>query len=84
MNAVLFLAGLTMLLGIGVLVGSGLHSRGIDQKYRRLAQCVRHLNAREAALDARSHPAAICGSCPLEILGTILVREPSAVNEDED
>lgn len=83
-DTILFLAGVLMLLGVGVLIGSGLHTRGIDRKYRRLAQRVRHLNELERVLDARGRPAAICGSCPLEIhQGTLLIRErPPPVDED--
>jgi hypothetical protein len=83
MNTILFLAGVTILLGVGVLIGSGLHTRSIDQEYRRLAQRVRHLNARETVLDARRYPAAICDSCPLEIhRGTLLIERPPPVDED--
>ena len=83
-NTILFLAGVLMLLGVGVLIGSGLHTRSIDREYRRLAQRVRHLNERETALDARESPTAICGGCPLEIhQGTLLIRErPRPVDED--
>jgi len=77
-NAILFLAGVLMLLGVGVLIGSGLHTRSIDREYRRLAQHVRHLNEREKELDARGSPTAICGGCPIEIhQGTLLIRERS-------
>jgi len=83
-NTILFLTGVLMLLGVGVLIGSGLHTTSIDREYRRLAQRVRHLNERERALEARGYPAAICGGCPLEIhQGTLLVRErPPPVDED--
>jgi len=39
---------------MGVLVGSGLHTRSIDRKYQRLAQLVRHLNEQDVAIDAES------------------------------
>ena len=52
-NTILFLTGVLMLLGVGVLIGSGLHTTSIDREYRRLAQRVRHLNERERALEAR-------------------------------
>ena len=82
-DTILFLAGVLVLLGVGVLIGSGLHTRSIDQQYRRQAQRVRHLNAREAALDTRGCPAAICDSCPLEIhRGTLLIERPPPVDED--
>ena len=72
-----------VLLGIGALIGSGLHTRNIDGQYRRLAQRVRHLNAREAALHTRGSPAAVCGSCPLELLrGTLLSERLPPVDED--
>lgn len=42
-----------------------------------------NLNAREAALGARSHPAAICERCPLEIhRGTLLIERPPSVDEN--
>jgi len=82
-DTILFLAGVLMLLGVGVLIGSGLHTRSIDRQYRRLAQRVRHLNDRETALDAGGYAAAICGNCPVEIhQGTLLIRErPRPVDE---
>jgi len=80
----LFLTGMMTILGVGVLIGFGLHARSTDQRYRLLAQRVRHLNERETALDGRGYPAAICGSCPLEIhRGTLLLSErPPPVDED--
>lgn len=82
-NTILFLAGVTVLLSVGVLIGSGLHTRSIDHQYRRLAQRVRHLNERETALDPRGSHTAICGSCPLELLrGTLLIERPPPVDED--
>ncbi len=58
---ILFLAGLMVVLGVGVLIGSGLHTTSIDRQYRRLAQRVRHLNEREAALNRRRRPAGSAG-----------------------
>jgi len=83
-DTILFLAGVMALLGVGVLIGSSLHTRSIDQRYRRLGQRVQHLNAREAALDARGLPAVNCGSCPLEIHhGMLLISErPPQADED--
>jgi len=83
-DAMLFLAAVLVLLGVGVLIGSSLHTRSIDRQYRRLAQRVRYLNERETALGGRGYPAAICGSCPLEIhRGTLLLSERlSPVDED--
>ncbi len=75
MSAILFLAGLVVVLGVGVLIGSSLHTRSIDWQHRRLAQRVQYLNAREAALDERGLPATNCGSCPLEIHRTLLISE---------
>ncbi len=81
-DTMLFLAGVTVVLGVGVLIGSGLHTRCIDRQYRRLAQRVRHLNAREATLDARGYRAAICDSCPLNTHRGMPPCEPSPVDED--
>lgn len=82
-DTILFLAGVMVLLGVGVLIGSGLHTRSVDHQYRRLAQRVRHLNARETALNTRSSHTAICGSCPLELLrGTLLIERPPPVDVD--
>lgn len=50
-NIMFLLAG--VLLAIGVLIGSGLHTRAIDRKYRQVAQLVRELHEREEVL-ARS------------------------------
>ncbi len=82
-DTILFLAGVTMLFGVGVLIGSGLHTRSIDRQYRRLAQRVRKLNERERALDARGDPARVCGSCPLEIQGTLLISERSPAGDED-
>lgn len=35
---------------VGVLVGSGLHTRAIERRYQRVAQLVRELHEREEAL----------------------------------
>lgn len=84
-DTILFLAGITVLLCVGVLTGSSLHGRSIDHRYRRLAQHVRHLNERELALGGRGYPAAICKRCPLEThRGTLLIERPPPVDEDED
>ncbi|MGH3888935.1 MAG: hypothetical protein ACRDSZ_20660 [Pseudonocardiaceae bacterium] len=50
-NIMFVLAG--VLLTVGVLIGSGLHTRAIDRKYRRVAQLVRELHEREAILAER-------------------------------
>lgn len=42
-----------VLLTVGVLIGSGLHTRAIDRRYRRVAQLVRELRDREEALAER-------------------------------
>ncbi len=51
-NIMFLLAG--VLLAVGVLIGSGLHTRALDRKYRQVAQLVRELHEREEAL-ARSY-----------------------------
>lgn len=82
-DTILFVVGVMVLLGIGVLIGSSLHTASIDQRYRRLAHGVRHINAREAALNSRAHPAAICSRCPLERhRGTLLIERASPVDEE--
>lgn len=54
-DTVLFVvAGAMVLFGMGVLVGSGLHTRSIDRKYRRLAQLVRYLNEQDVVMDVKS------------------------------
>ncbi len=50
-NIMLVLAG--VLLPVGVLIGSGLHTRAIDRRYRRVAQLVRELHEREEILAER-------------------------------
>jgi hypothetical protein len=47
-NIMFVLAGL--LLAMGVLIGSGLHTRALDRKYRQVAELVRELHEREEAL----------------------------------
>lgn len=47
-NIMFALAGL--LLAMGVLIGSGLHTRALDRKYRQVAELVRELHEREEAL----------------------------------
>ncbi|GEM_PF-5477207 len=54
-DTVLFVvAGAMVLFGMGVLVGSGLHTRSIDRKYRSLAWLVRDLNEQDVVMDVRS------------------------------
>jgi len=48
------MAGATVLFCVGILVGSGLHTRSIDRKYRRLAQLVRYLNEQDVVMDVKS------------------------------
>ncbi len=82
-NTIMFVAGVTVVLGVGVLIGSSLHTRSIDRRYRRLAQCVRQLNERQWALDSRGYNARVCDSCPLATFQGILFRErPPPVDED--
>ncbi|MCA1707515.1 MAG: hypothetical protein LC808_31295 [Actinobacteria bacterium] len=51
-DTILFMvAGATVLFCMGVLVGSGLHTKSIDRKYRRLAQLVRYLNEQDVVMD---------------------------------
>lgn len=38
---------------VGVLIGSGLHTRAIDHRYQRVARLVRELHEREEALAGR-------------------------------
>jgi len=47
-NILFVLAGVAVLLVVGALIGSGLHTRAIDQRYRQVGQLVRELNEREA------------------------------------
>lgn len=49
------------LLAVGVLIGSGLHGRAVDQKYRRLAHLVRELNELQEAPSGRGHSREIRG-----------------------
>jgi uncharacterized membrane-anchored protein YhcB (DUF1043 family) len=51
-NIMFLLAG--VLLAVGILIGSGLHTRAIDRKYRQVAQLVRELHEQEESL-ARSY-----------------------------
>jgi hypothetical protein len=48
------IAGETVLLCVGVLVGSALHTRSIDRKYRCLAQLVQYLNEQDVMIDVES------------------------------
>ncbi|MGH3936474.1 MAG: hypothetical protein ACRDS1_16100 [Pseudonocardiaceae bacterium] len=54
-NVMLVLAG--VLLAVGVLIGSGLHSRALDRRYRRVAQLLRELHEREEILARREEKA---------------------------
>jgi hypothetical protein len=66
----LFLVGpgvVMVLLCVCVLIGAGLNLRSAERQYWRCAQHVRHLNVREAEMDARGYSAAIDSSCPSEI-----------------
>jgi hypothetical protein len=55
-SIIFLLAGI--LLTVGVLIGSGLHTRAIDRKYRLVAQLVRELHEREKALAQSDYPPA--------------------------
>jgi hypothetical protein len=48
------IAGATVLFCMGILVGSGLHTKSIDLKYRRLAKLVQYLNEQDVVMDVRS------------------------------
>jgi uncharacterized membrane-anchored protein YhcB (DUF1043 family) len=43
------------LLVVGVLIGSGLHTRAINRRYRRVAQLVRELHELEEDLERSGH-----------------------------
>jgi hypothetical protein len=58
-NVMLVLA--SVLLAVGVLIGSGLHTRAIDRRYRRVAQLVRELHEREEILAKREEVMARVG-----------------------
>lgn len=77
-KVLLVLAGVAVLLAVGALIGSGLHTRSIDRRYRQVAQLVRELNEREEAMARSGHTRAICEGCPLELPGLTL----SPVNEN--
>ena len=47
-NIMFALASLSLVLGM--LIGSGLHTRAVDRRYRRVAQLVRQLHEQEKAL----------------------------------
>ncbi len=49
----LMVAGATVLFCVGVLVGSGLNTRNVDRRCRRMAQLVRHLNESGAVMDGK-------------------------------
>ena len=48
------IAGATVLFCMGILVGSGLHTKSIDLKYRRLAKLVQYLNEQDVVMDVKS------------------------------
>lgn len=49
-NVLFVLVGEAVLLAVGVLIGSGLHTQGVDRRYREVAQLVRELREREEAM----------------------------------
>jgi uncharacterized membrane-anchored protein YhcB (DUF1043 family) len=53
-NIMFVLAG--VLLAVGVLIGSGLHTRAIDRKYRQVAHLMRELHEREETLARSGYP----------------------------
>ncbi len=82
----LFLVGpgvVMVLLCVCVLIGAGLNLRSAERQYWRCAQHVRHLNVREAEMDARGYSAAIDSSCPSEIhQRTLPGKRPPLADED--
>ncbi len=54
-----------LLVCLGMLLGSSLHTKSIDRQYRRITQRVQRLNEQEAAMDRRSYPVAVCDRCSL-------------------
>lgn len=52
-----------VLLGVGVLIGSHLQNRNIEQANLRLAQRIRQLNEQETLLNRDAHYATSCDSC---------------------
>lgn len=85
-NTLFFLLWVTVLLCVGVLIGSGLHTTSIDRRYRDVAQHVRHLNEREDVPAGRDNPTKICGKCPLVTSRVMFLVEPppSGDKDDED
>ena len=49
-NIMFVLASAVTLFVVGVLIGLGLHTQGIDRKYREVSQLVRGLNDRQDAM----------------------------------
>jgi hypothetical protein len=84
-DTIFFLLGVTVLLCVGVLIGSGLHTRSLDRQYRNVAQCVRHVNEREDVPARRGYPAEFCGKCPLVNNRVMfLVEPPPSVDENDE
>jgi len=59
-------SGVMVLVCICVLIGSGLNIKSVDRRYRRWAQQVQYLNARDEN-GSEGYPAAIYDSCRQEI-----------------
>lgn len=71
-NIVSLLASAATLLAIGVLIGSGLHTRGIDRRYRDVSQLVRELNDQQDAIPKSAYPREHRGESPLKQHGMAL------------
>lgn len=71
-NIMFVLTSVAVLLAVGVLIGSGLHTRSFDRKYRQIAQLTREWNEREEAMARSAYPSAVCEGCPLEFCRLML------------
>lgn len=81
-NIMFVLAG--ALLVVGVLIGSGLHTRAIDRRYRQVAQLVRALHELEEDLAKREEALAgtelvVLPKCPTPVGATRMGRTSRAV-----
>jgi len=66
-NIMFVLTSVVVSLAVGVLIGSGLYTRGVDRRCRQLAQLTREYNEREEATARSAYPRAVCEGCPLEL-----------------
>jgi len=82
-QSIMIIVVAVLLVCLGMLLGSNLHTKSIDRQYRHIAQRVRRFNEQEAAMDRRGYPAAVCDHCSLEInRGTLLSERPPPLDED--